>query len=101
MEKDEQYMFYGACFGGISSYIYGSAKIHLIKEYINETDPAMKKIIAGSNFVKLTSVETEGAVEYLKKYGNYPKSFLFFPLAFVTYEGIKIAIRKFVGNKQK
>ena len=84
-QRDDQYSFYLAVFGGIGTYGRLSYKNHLLKSYINEPDPILKDIIGGK--FPFTEAELRGAQRYLNRYKKSPRIWLImYPLSFVGYE---------------
>jgi hypothetical protein len=87
-ERDDQYGLYGAIGTGLSIYGRLTYKNYLLRKYVAEPDPIMKKIIAGR--FPFRSAELEGAQQYLLRYGKNPKAWLvFFPFSFIAYEAVK------------
>jgi hypothetical protein len=87
-QRDDQYSFYLAFFGGIGTYGRLSYKNYLLKAYINEPDPVLKDIIGGR--FPFTEAELRGAQRYLDKYKKSPRIWLIiYPLSFLGYEILK------------
>jgi hypothetical protein len=87
MSKDEQYWLYGVSATSIGFYARETRKVHLLKLYTKETDPLIKDIIGGR--YPFSNAELKGADAYVRKFGRNPKYFFLFPLAFLSYGGVK------------
>jgi hypothetical protein len=91
MSKDEQYWLYGVSATSIGFYARETRKVHLLKLYTKETDPIIKDIIGGK--YPFSNAELKGADAYVRKFGRNPKYFFLFPLAFLSYGGVKFCFQ--------
>ena len=81
---------YGSIGAGLGGYLHYSRKFNLLRQYVNEPDAELKRIIGGK--FPFTPAELDGATAYLKRYGKSPRHWLLFPLAFITVEGLRVAL---------
>jgi hypothetical protein len=87
-DRDDQYVCYAAVGGGLATYGRLTYKNFLLRQYINESDPVLKDIIAAR--FPFTEVELRGARQYLDRYKTTPRIWLIlYPLAFIGYEVLK------------